>query len=90
MQPEDLIQVLKSDLDKPQQDRETGASDVSLKSVISLLQEGGGPANNDHAAQALDAYNSAAHLISDSWSYSSVLGAEVLAFVMAARRSLTS
>jgi hypothetical protein len=83
---ETLVISLEADLNLPEEQRETGASDVSLRSVIDQLQraeqseQGGQP---ELANQALDLVG---YQISDTWSFRSVLGAEILAVVQAAKR----
>jgi hypothetical protein len=71
-------------------ERATGASDLSLESVISLLQraaESAQAGQSDHARELLDA---AGRQVADTRSLSSTLGRDILEFVRIVKRRLQS
>ncbi|PWC06441.1 hypothetical protein [Mycetocola zhujimingii] len=73
-----LLRSLSEDLSLPEADRDTGAADGALRSVIRLLQEADALLADGHTDAAQRALDEAAYQVSDSWSFRSVLGAEVL------------
>lgn len=88
MQNKELLSRLEGELKLPPAKRDTGASDVSLNSVISLLQRADKLAGASQPSTAEAILDAAARQVSDSWSFSSVLGAEVFDFIEAVKRRL--
>jgi hypothetical protein len=82
-QIEDLLASLDEERRLAKEERATGASDVSLQSVASLLQRADTLAASGQSDNAQDLLDAAARQVSDSWSFSSTLGVEVLKFVRA-------
>lgn len=89
MQSKELLRLLERDLNLSTGQRDTGASDVSLNSVISLLQKADQLAVAGQLESAKDSLDVAARQVSDSWSFSSVLGAEVFDYIDAVKRRLS-
>jgi len=83
MQIENLLASLDEELKPAREARLSGASDLSLQSVMGLLQRADQLANAGQAQKARKLFDSAARQVSDSWSFSSVLSVEVLEFVRA-------
>jgi hypothetical protein len=83
VQIENLLTSLDEELQLARDARRSGASDLSLQSVIGLLQRADKLANAGQAEKARELFDSAARQVVDSWSFSSVLGIEVLEFVRA-------
>lgn len=86
MQIEYLLASLNEELRLAKEQRSTGASDLSLQSVVSLLQRADTLAATGQLANAKELFDAAARQVSDSWSFSSRLCVEVLEFVRAAAR----
>lgn len=82
-QIEDLLASLDEERRLAKEERATGAFDVSLQSVASLLQRADTLAASGQSDNAQDLLDAAARQVSDSWSFSSTLGVEVLKFVRA-------
>lgn len=89
MQSKELLRLLERDLNLSTGQRDTGASDVSLNLVISLLQKADQLAVAGQLESAKDSLDVAARQVSDSWSFSSVLGAEVFDYIDAVKRRLS-
>ena len=89
MQSKELLRLLERDLNLSTGQRDTGATDVSLNSVISLLQKADQLAVAGQLESAKDSLDVAARQVSDSWSFSSVLGAEVFDYIDAVKRRLS-
>lgn len=86
VQIEYLLASLNEELRLAKEQRSTGASDLSLQSVVSLLQRADTLAATGQLANAKELFDAAARQVSDSWSFSSRLCLEVLEFVRAAAR----
>jgi hypothetical protein len=80
VQIEALLATLNEELPLAKEDRATGASDLSLQSVVSLLQRADKSAKAGQSAIARELFDSAARQVSDSWSFRSTLSIEVLEF----------
>ncbi len=80
-QIEDLLASLDEERRLAKEERATGASDASLQSVASLLQRADALAASGQFDNAQDLLDAAARQVSDSWSFTSALGVEVLEFV---------
>ena len=80
MKIEELLTSLGEELKLARKACLSGASDLSLKSVISLLHRADGLVNAGQSEKARELFDSAARQVADSWSFSSVLGIEVLEF----------
>jgi hypothetical protein len=78
MQIAELVHSLTEELQLAEGERDTGASDSSLRSVISLLQRAEHSVSSGQSELAKELFESAARLVSDSWSFNTVLGTEVL------------
>jgi hypothetical protein len=78
MQIAELVHSLTEELQLAEGERDTGASDSSLRSVISLLQRAERSVSSGQSELAKELFESAARLVSDSWSFNTVLGTEVL------------
>ncbi|WP_314195302.1 hypothetical protein [uncultured Arthrobacter sp.] len=83
MQIENLLTSLQEELQLAREARLSGASDLSLQSVMGLLQRADKLASAGQSEKARELFDSAARQVADSWSFSSVLGIEVLEFVRA-------
>ena len=90
VQIENLLASLNEELRLAKEERATGASGESLQSVVSLLQRADQFAKSGELANARELLDAAARQVSDSWSFSSALGTEVLEFVRAAERRTSS
>jgi ABC-type uncharacterized transport system involved in gliding motility auxiliary subunit len=77
---ENLLTSLGEELKLAWEARLSGASDLSLQSVISLLQRADKLANAGQSEKARELLDSASRQVVDFWSFSSVLGIEVLEF----------
>jgi hypothetical protein len=86
VQIENLLGSLNEESRLTKEERATGASDLSLQSVVSLLQRADKLVNADQSANARELFDSAARQVSESWSFRSMLGIEVLEFVRAVER----
>ncbi|WP_457965623.1 hypothetical protein M1E17_04040 [Arthrobacter sp. D1-29] len=84
-QIENLLASLNEELRFAKEERATGASDVSLQSVASLLQRADKFTASGQWANDQELLNAAAHHISDSWGFRSTLGVEILEFVRASK-----
>jgi hypothetical protein len=82
-QIENLLASLNEERRLAKEERATGASDVSLQSVAILLQRADTLAASGQSDNAQDLLDAAARQVSDSWSFTSTLGVEVLKFVRA-------
>lgn len=85
---ESLLTSLEEELRLSEENRTTGASDLSLQTVLDLLRSAEKTATSGHAAKAKDALSLAARQVSDSWSFCSTLGIAVLEFVQTAKRTM--
>jgi hypothetical protein len=90
VQIKNLLASLNEELRLAKEQRSTGASDLSLQSVVSLLQRGDTLAASGQWANANELFDAAARQVSDSWSFSSRLGVEVLEFIRAAAGGASS
>ena len=81
VQIEYLLASLNEELRLAKERRSAGASDLSLQSVVSLLQRADTLAASGQWANAKELFDAAAGQVSDSWSSSSRLGVEVLEVV---------
>lgn len=86
MQIEFLLASLNEELGLAREHRSTGASDLSLQAVASLLQRADTLTASGQWANANELFHAAARQVSDSWSFSSRLGMEVLELVQAVER----
>jgi hypothetical protein len=82
-QIENLLASVNEERRLAKEERATGASDVSLQSVASLLRRADTLAASGQSDNAQDLLDAAARQVSDSWSFTSMLGVEVLEFVRA-------
>lgn len=82
-QIKNLLASLNEERRLAKEERATGASDVSLQSVAILLQRADTLAASGQSDNAQDLLDAAARQVSDSWSFTSTLGVEVLKFVRA-------
>jgi hypothetical protein len=80
---EELLTSLGEELKLARKARLSGASDLSLQSIISLLQRADGLVNAGQSENARELFHSAARQVADSWSFSSFLGIEILEFARA-------
>lgn len=85
-QIENLLTALNAERGLAKEERATGASDVSLETVASLLLRADTLAASGKFDKAQELLDAAARQVSDSWSFTSKLGVEVLGFVRAFER----
>lgn len=78
VQIENLLASLTEKLQLAKEERPTGASDLSLESVISLLQRADKLAKSGRSLKAQELFDSAARQVSDSWSFRATLATDVL------------
>jgi hypothetical protein len=90
VQIQNLLASLNEELGLAKEQRSTGASDLSLQSVVSLLQRGDTLTASGQWANAKELFDAAARQVSDSWSFSSRLGMEVLEVVRAVERGASN
>jgi hypothetical protein len=83
VQIENLLASLAEELRLAQHERATGASDSSLQSVVSLLQRADNLTKLGQSVAAQELFDSAAHQVSDSWSFRAKLATELFEFVKA-------
>jgi hypothetical protein len=88
VQIESLLTSLREELALSKENRDTGASDLSLQTVINLLRRAETSAASGQAENAKEALSAAARQVGDSWSFSSTLGIAVLEFVQATKRTM--
>lgn len=88
-QIENFLTSLNAERGLAKEERATGASDVSLQSVASLLQRADTLAASGKFDKAQELLDAAARQVSGSWSFASKLGVEVLEFVRAVERRIS-
>ena len=80
MRIESLLSSLEQELRLPPEKRGTGASNQSLHGVITSLQRANHMLSAGQAGEAQELFERAAHLVGDTWSFTSQLGIRVLEY----------
>lgn len=87
MRIESLLSSLEEELALPPDKRGTGASSQSLHGVITSLQRANQMLSAGQPARAQELFERAAHLVGDTWSFTSELGVHVLKYARVPTKS---